>query len=72
MTPSAVLMLLVLQLGFGQSSHQHLHEDHYIGQEHNPEHDMNILLGDEVCKQDYFFLNHSSSFKIGLLLSCFF
>ncbi|XP_034390503.1 reticulocalbin-2 [Cyclopterus lumpus] len=39
--------MLVLQFGFGQSSHKQPHEDHYIGQQHNPEHDLNILLGDE-------------------------
>ncbi|KAA8590109.1 hypothetical protein FQN60_014043, partial [Etheostoma spectabile] len=41
MTSSALLVLLILQFGFGQSAHKHL-------QQHNPEHDMNILLGDEV------------------------
>uniref|UniRef100_A0A8C2X5S7 Reticulocalbin-3 n=2 Tax=Cyclopterus lumpus TaxID=8103 RepID=A0A8C2X5S7_CYCLU len=42
-----LLVMLVLQFGFGQSSHKQPHEDHYIGQQHNPEHDLNILLGDE-------------------------
>lgn len=46
------LLLLCLQLGFGQSSK---HEDHYIGQQHNPQHDMNVLLGEEVFKYDTFF-----------------
>ncbi|XP_074489055.1 reticulocalbin-2 isoform X1 [Sebastes fasciatus] len=51
MAPSAVLVsLLVLQFGFGQSSHKH-HEDHYIDEQHNPEHDMNILLGDEDTEE---------------------
>lgn len=49
MTSYALLGLLVLQFGFGQSSLKHLHEDHYVGQQHNPEHDMNVLLG-EVSK----------------------
>lgn len=47
MVSSTLLALLLLQLGFGQSSHKHLHDDHYIGQQHNPEHDMSVLLGDE-------------------------
>ncbi|XP_039881647.1 reticulocalbin-2 isoform X1 [Simochromis diagramma] len=47
MTSSTFLVLLLLQFDFGQSSHKHLHDDHYIGQQHNPEHDMNVLLGDE-------------------------
>lgn len=50
MTFSALSLLLVLHLGFAQSSHQHLHEDHYVGQQHNPERDMKVLLGDEVSK----------------------
>lgn len=50
MLSSALLMLLVLHFKSGQSTHQHQDEDHYIGQQHNPEHDMNVLLGDEVCK----------------------
>lgn len=41
------LVLLVLQFGCGQSSQKHHHEDHYTGQQHNPEHDLNVLLGDE-------------------------
>uniref|UniRef100_A0A3B4ZBV1 Reticulocalbin 2 n=1 Tax=Seriola lalandi dorsalis TaxID=1841481 RepID=A0A3B4ZBV1_SERLL len=48
MASSALLVLLLLQFGLGQSSHKHLHEDHFIGQQHNPEHDMNVLLGDEL------------------------
>ncbi|XP_067356575.1 reticulocalbin-2 isoform X2 [Channa argus] len=47
MASSAILALLLLQFGLGQSSSKHPHEDHYIGQQHNPEHDMNVLLGDE-------------------------
>ncbi|KAM9377391.1 reticulocalbin-2 [Pholidichthys leucotaenia] len=31
----------------GQSSHEHLHEDHYKGHHHNPERDINVLMGDE-------------------------
>lgn len=42
-------MLLVLHFKSGQSSHKHQDENHYNGQQHNPEHDMNVLLGDEVC-----------------------
>ncbi|KAF7660971.1 hypothetical protein LDENG_00270740 [Lucifuga dentata] len=41
------LVLLVLQFGCGQSSHKHHHEDHYLGQQHNSEHDLNVLLGEE-------------------------
>ncbi|KAK5928036.1 hypothetical protein CgunFtcFv8_013133 [Champsocephalus gunnari] len=48
MTSYALLGLLVLQFGFGQSSVKHLHEDHYVGQQHNPEHDMNVLLGEDT------------------------
>lgn len=48
MASTALLVLLLLQFGFGQSAHKHLHEDHYVDQQHNPEHDMNVLLGDEV------------------------
>ncbi|XP_059190738.1 reticulocalbin-2 [Centropristis striata] len=51
MASSVMLLMLVLQFGFGQSSHKHLHEDHYIGGDHNPEHDMNILLGDEDTEE---------------------
>ncbi|XP_056273782.1 reticulocalbin-2 isoform X2 [Pseudoliparis swirei] len=47
MASFTLLVMLVLQFGFGQSSHKHLHEDHHIGQQHDPEHDLNILLGDE-------------------------
>ncbi|XP_013859026.1 reticulocalbin-2 [Austrofundulus limnaeus] len=42
-----VLVLLIVQFGVGQSSQKHLHEDHYIGQQHNPDHDMAVLLGEE-------------------------
>lgn len=51
MALSALLVLLVLQFGFGQSSHKHPHEDHYTDQQHNPEHDMNVLLGDEDTEE---------------------
>ncbi|XP_037538829.1 reticulocalbin-2 [Nematolebias whitei] len=37
-------LLLLVQFGVGQSSHQHLHEDH---QQHNPDHDMAVLLGEQ-------------------------
>lgn len=50
MVSSALLMFLVLQFEFGQSSRKHQDDDHYVGQQHNPEHDMNVLLGDEVYK----------------------
>ncbi|XP_029952866.1 reticulocalbin-2 [Salarias fasciatus] len=43
-------VLLLLQLGFGRSS-KHLHEDHYIGQQHNPDHDMSVLLGEESTEE---------------------
>ncbi|XP_071355407.1 reticulocalbin-2 isoform X5 [Trachinotus anak] len=51
MASSALLVLLLLQFGLGQSSHKHLHEDHFIGQQHNPEHDINVLLGDEDTEE---------------------
>lgn len=44
----AVFVWLVVQFGFGFSSHKHLHEDHFNGDQHNPDHDMAVLLGDEV------------------------
>ncbi|XP_031720532.1 reticulocalbin-2 isoform X2 [Anarrhichthys ocellatus] len=51
MASSALLVMLVLQFGFGQASQKHLHEDHYNGQQHNPEHDLDILLGDEDTEE---------------------
>ncbi|XP_011605651.1 reticulocalbin-2 isoform X1 [Takifugu rubripes] len=51
MVSSALLMFLVLHFEFGQSSHKHQDDDHYIGQQHNPEHDMNVLLGDEDTEE---------------------
>lgn len=50
-SPLLLLLLLFLQLGFGQSSGR---EDHYIGQQHNPQRDVNVLLGDEVFKYNNF------------------
>lgn len=40
------LTTLLLQFGLGQASLKH-HEDHDIGHQHNPEHDMNVLLEEE-------------------------
>ena len=37
--------LLVMQFTFGESAQKHVHEDHFMGQQHDPEHDMNVLLG---------------------------
>ncbi|KAM6926577.1 reticulocalbin-2 isoform 1-T2 [Lycodopsis pacificus] len=51
MASSALLVMLVLQFGFGHASQKHLHEDHYNGQQHNPEHDLDILLGDEDTEE---------------------
>ncbi|XP_074533183.1 reticulocalbin-2 [Halichoeres trimaculatus] len=52
MASSALLMLvLLLRFEIGQSTHKHHHEDHYTGQQHNPEHDMNILLGDQDTEE---------------------
>ncbi|KAK2842268.1 hypothetical protein Q5P01_012468 [Channa striata] len=51
MASSAILALLLFQFGLGQSSYKHLHEDHYIDDQHNPEHDINVLLGDEAIKK---------------------
>ncbi|XP_056137495.1 reticulocalbin-2 [Lampris incognitus] len=39
------LALLVMQLPLGKSSHKHLNEGHYVDEQHNPEHDVNVLLG---------------------------
>ncbi|XP_008310429.1 reticulocalbin-2 [Cynoglossus semilaevis] len=51
MAPTALLVLLVLQFGLGQSSHKHSDDDHYFDQQHNPEHDMDMLLGDEDTEE---------------------
>ncbi|XP_067445865.1 reticulocalbin-2 isoform X1 [Thunnus thynnus] len=53
MAPSALMTsaLLLLQFGLGENSHKHLHEDHYIGQQHNSEHDMHVLLGDQDTEE---------------------
>ncbi|XP_053283755.1 reticulocalbin-2 isoform X2 [Pleuronectes platessa] len=51
MTSSALLLLLFLQFGLGRTSHKHLNEDHYIGQQHNPEHDLNVLLGEKDTEE---------------------
>lgn len=40
------IALLVMHCAFGESSHNH--EDHYVGHQHSPEHDMDLLLGTEV------------------------
>nr|XP_020487010.1 reticulocalbin-2 [Labrus bergylta]XP_020487011.1 reticulocalbin-2 [Labrus bergylta]XP_020487012.1 reticulocalbin-2 [Labrus bergylta] len=45
-----LLLLLLLRFGIAQSSHQHP-GDHYTGEQHNPEHDLNILLGDEDTEE---------------------
>ncbi|KAM4553334.1 reticulocalbin-2 [Fundulus diaphanus] len=46
-----LLLLLMLQFEVGQlDSQKHPHEDHYIGQQHNPDHDMAVLLGEESTK----------------------
>ncbi|KAM9753373.1 reticulocalbin-2 isoform 2-T2 [Menidia menidia] len=44
-------VLLLLRFGLGHGSHNHPHDDHYIGQQHNPEHDMAMLLGDEHTEE---------------------
>nr|XP_043882903.1 reticulocalbin-2 isoform X2 [Solea senegalensis] len=51
MAPTALLVLLMLQFGLGQSSHNHLHHGGLTGQEHLSEHDMNVLLGDEDTEE---------------------
>ncbi|XP_029378050.1 reticulocalbin-2 [Echeneis naucrates] len=51
MASSALLVLLLVQFGLGQSSHKHLPDDHFTGQQHNPEHDMKVLLGDEDTEE---------------------
>ncbi|XP_014004072.1 reticulocalbin-2 [Salmo salar] len=39
------IALLVMHCAFGESSHNH--EDHHVGHQHSPEHDMDLLLGTE-------------------------
>ncbi|XP_035654437.1 reticulocalbin-2 isoform X2 [Oncorhynchus keta] len=39
------IALLVMHCAFGERSHNH--EDHYVGHQHSPEHDMDLLLGTE-------------------------
>ncbi|XP_037306767.2 reticulocalbin-2 isoform X2 [Pungitius pungitius] len=51
MASSALWVILALQFGLGQSLRKNLHDDHYVGQQHNPEHDLNILLGDEDTEE---------------------
>ncbi|KAM8890826.1 reticulocalbin-2 isoform 2-T2 [Spinachia spinachia] len=51
MASSALWVILALQFVLGQSLHKNLHDDHAIGQQHNPEHDLNILLGDEDTEE---------------------
>lgn len=51
MTLSLLLVLLILQFPFAHNTHKHPHEDHYIGQQHNPEHDVKVLLGDEDTEE---------------------
>lgn len=46
-----LLPLLLLQFKGSQSTHKDLHENHYTGQQHNPDHDMNILLGDQDTEE---------------------
>lgn len=41
------IALLALHFVLGETSHNHVHEDHYIGHQHNPEHDIEVLLGTE-------------------------
>ncbi|XP_036391542.1 reticulocalbin-2 [Megalops cyprinoides] len=46
--------LFALNFGSAESTHKGFHEDHYFGEQHNPEHDVNVLLGnkdhDEIKK----------------------
>ncbi|XP_034032397.1 reticulocalbin-2 [Thalassophryne amazonica] len=51
MVSSAVMSLTLLWLQFGTGISSHKHEDHYISQQHNPEYDMNVLLGDEDTEE---------------------
>uniref|UniRef100_A0A1A7WGQ0 Reticulocalbin-3 n=1 Tax=Iconisemion striatum TaxID=60296 RepID=A0A1A7WGQ0_9TELE len=51
MTHTLFLVFLILQFGVGQSSHKHLHEDHYVGQQHNPDRDIAVLLGEESTEE---------------------
>ncbi|KAM4573263.1 reticulocalbin-2 isoform 1-T1 [Odontesthes bonariensis] len=49
MAHATLFVLLLLQFGFGQGTHKH--EDHYIDQQHNPDHDTTMLLGDETTEE---------------------
>ncbi|KAJ8252493.1 hypothetical protein COCON_G00218050 [Conger conger] len=46
--------LFALSWGSAENNHKAFHEDHFLGEQHNPEHDVNVLLGnrgdDEVKK----------------------
>ncbi|XP_015234404.1 PREDICTED: reticulocalbin-2 [Cyprinodon variegatus] len=48
-----LLFLLMLQFEVVQlGSHDHyINEDHYVSQQHNPDHDMAVLLGDQNTKE---------------------
>ncbi|XP_008410524.1 reticulocalbin-2 [Poecilia reticulata] len=52
MEHTVFLFLLILQYIVGQlGSSDHIHEDHYIGEQHNPDHDMAVLLGEESTRE---------------------
>ncbi|XP_035251609.1 reticulocalbin-2 isoform X1 [Anguilla anguilla] len=39
--------LFALSWGSVESNHKAFHEDHFLGEQHNPEHDINVLLGNQ-------------------------
>ena len=45
-----IVAFFAMHLIHGEPSHKHVLEDHYIGHQHNPEHDMDVLLGTKVRK----------------------
>ena len=44
MTLSALIALLAINFAFGAG----LEDNHYIDQQHNPGHDVNVLIGNQV------------------------
>lgn len=41
------IAFLAMHFVLGETSHKHVHDDHYIDDQHNSEHDMEVLLGTE-------------------------
>ncbi|XP_028304816.1 reticulocalbin-2 [Gouania willdenowi] len=45
------LLIVCVHLGLGLSYSKHVHEDHYVDQQHNPDHDMETLLGEQNTEE---------------------